>query len=72
MAKPRKITYRPATNPSRCDAMAKKYDWEQPQDPKLRYQANPTDPILSVNCGFYGDAEFPKSRMDLTQGDADE
>ncbi|NEZ57513.1 hypothetical protein [Adonisia turfae] len=72
MTQKRKITYRPAVSRYYCDQMASKYDWEQPRDPKLRYQDNETDPILRVNCGFYGDAEFPKNRMDLTQGDVNE
>ena len=61
----KKLTYRPAVSPGHCDKMAKKYNWVQPSDPKQRYKPITDNSVFNVDCGFYGDAEFPEGGIGL-------
>ncbi len=61
--KAEKRTRHAATDPRKCEEMARRYGWElidiEPRDTG----------VMKVDCVFKGDAQFPKSNMDLTQGD---
>ena len=58
-----KRTRHSATDPKKCEEMAKKYGWEL-----VAIEPHDTG-IMKVDCVFAGDAQFPPSSMDLTQGD---
>ena len=64
-------THWPAASNEYCKGMADKYNWPQPKFPEPTYELT-RDPILCVNCIFIGNCQFPKSRMDLTQGECDD
>ena len=55
-----------ATSKKDCEQMEKKYQW------KLKRVDDRKDATLKKDCVFEGDAEFPKSGMDYSQGENDE
>jgi len=58
-----KETTHSATDEDKCYEMEARYGWD------LNKVVETKSEILSVDCIFDGDAEFPKSRMDYTSSD---
>jgi hypothetical protein len=68
MSKPRydedkNETRHAAVDEEACEKMSDKYEWN------LKSVEETGDDILSVDCVFDGDCEFPPSGLDLRQGD---